>query len=263
MTTVKSKVGRKYPVRPDRKDPRDFKLKMLGLPKLGLQGANLMQWFPVPYDQGAEGVCTGFGDKKFREYFLRRYTPQAFVELSAQFDYWQERSQEGNILVDSGAAISDGMMAMQKIGICPETMDPYIAGNFANVPTQEMVNAAAQYKIDNYYRVDSLSSIKNALENGLPVVCGVDVYESFESDMASKTGIIPMPAPGEGYLGGHCLILGAFQDTSSGVLGIGVDGYVLGSNHWGSDWGMNGNFKMSYAVLNKLLNDAWTGTVKS
>jgi len=258
---IQGSSNRKYPIKPDRTDKRDIPLAKLGLPQPQTNGVSLKQYCPPINDQGNEGCCSGCGWEEFREYYIIKNNPQSFVKLSKQFIYYQERAMEGNINVDSGAAISDGAMALNKIGVCPETMDPYIAGNYAIPPTQEMITAAQQYKIQTYYRVNDLNGVKQALENGLPVVCGIDVYESFESDDVAATGIIPMPKQGEGYLGGHCVFCMGFKDTSSGILGIGIQGYLMFMNSWGTDWGQQGYFQMPYDVFNYLINDMWTGTI--
>lgn len=75
--------------------------------------------------------------------------------------------------------------------------------------------------------------MKACLTAGLPIVVGFTVYDSFESDAVAQTGDVPMPAPGEQTLGGHCVL---------------VVGYVVRSgrpvwvcrNSWGTGWGDGG-----------------------
>jgi len=39
----------------------------------------------------------------------------------------------------------------------------------------------------------TLNSMLRCLSEGFPFVIGISVYESFESDTAAQTGIVPMP----------------------------------------------------------------------
>ncbi|HVO96945.1 MAG TPA: hypothetical protein VMT15_02720 [Bryobacteraceae bacterium] len=48
--------------------------------------------------------------------------------------------------------------------------------------------------------------MKAVLAAGFPIVAGITVYESFESDDVAKSGIVPMPASDEAALGGHAVM---------------------------------------------------------
>jgi C1A family cysteine protease len=48
--------------------------------------------------------------------------------------------------------------------------------------------------------------MKACLAAGFPYVFGFRVYQSFESDVVASTGIVPMPAYRETYLGGHAVL---------------------------------------------------------
>jgi C1A family cysteine protease len=254
----------KLNVKPDRKDNRDFilnKKKFYTSINIG-SSASLRSSFPAVYDQGEEGSCTGNGWCGFREYWqiVKNVTP--FVPLSRQFIYYWERAMEGNINVDSGASISDGGMVLNKQGVCPELDDPYTPQDFAICPNQKAINDALAYRISAYYRVNDLNGVKLALTQGLPVVIGVDVYESFQSSSAAQTGVIPMPdTNNEQLLGGHCIVICGYQDTSNGILGIGKQGFITFRNSWSDQWGDKGYGTMEYPVFKKIVNDMWTGTV--
>lgn len=45
--------------------------------------------------------------------------------------------------------------------------------------------------------------MKHTLSLGFPFVFGFSVYESFEGEEVTKTGIVPIPKPDEHLLGGH------------------------------------------------------------
>lgn len=257
----KSKRGRQYPVFRDRFDARDFKFEKLIKAVPTPVFVDLRGIFPSAYDQGQEGSCTGNGWIGFREYWQKKNNATPFIPLSRQALYYWERAMEGNVNEDAGAAVGDGAMVLNKIGACPEVDDPYLPQNMTVPPSAKAVADAAPYKIKTYYRVNGLNGIKQALAQGLPVVIGFDVYESFEDDTVAKTGIVPMPKRNEQCLGGHCVVIVGYVDTKKGLLGLNSQGYVIIRNSWGTSWGLNGYCQMDYKVLNKLMTDAWTGTL--
>lgn len=87
------------------------------------------------------------------------------------------------------------------------------------------------------------------LVEGYPFVFGFSVYESFESERVTRTGIVYMPKKGEKMLGGHA------------VMAVGYDQRekrFLVRNSWGSGWGMGGYFTIPFEYLETLADDFWT-----
>jgi C1A family cysteine protease len=93
--------------------------------------------------------------------------------------------------------------------------------------------------------------MKGCLASGYPFVFGFTVYTSFEGQQVAKTGIVPMPASDEKSVGGHAVMAVGYDDASR---------EFLVRNSWGTDWGLNGYFKMPYSYLTtaKLASDFWT-----
>ena len=60
---------------------------------------------------------------------------------------------------------------------------------------------------------NNLDSLKRCLALGLPFVCGISLFESFESRDVAKTGIVPDPSDKESFLGGHAVLIGAFDNS--------------------------------------------------
>ena len=167
--------------------------------------------------------------------------------------YYHERLLEGTVNEDSGAEIRDGMKVLQQIGVPPEYLDPYIISHFKNKPSILAEKAAAKYKISKYYRVNTLNDMKLALAEGLPVVIGIAVYDSFESDEVAKTGIVPMPNINtENLLGGHCMCISGFDDSKQ---------WVITRNSWSTNWGDKGYCYLPYSFIidSNLTIDMWTG----
>jgi len=85
---------------------------------------------------------------------------------------------------------------------------------------------------------------------GLPIVLGISVYESFESQQVAKSGVVPMPANSEKLLGGHAILAVGYNDAEQR--------FVM-RNSWGTSWGMQGYFTIPYAYLtdSNLCDDLW------
>lgn len=205
-------------------------------------------------DQGDLGSCTGFATiTGFRECLLIQ-SGKPLVELSPLFEYYWERVKEHTVDQDSGAQIRDAMKVLAKFGAAPETDWPYDITKFKDQPPQQAILDAKGYAISAYHRVHTVMEIKQALTIGHPVVIGIEVWDSFESDAVAKTGIVPLPNfSTEKLLGGHAVCVVGYDDAAH---------TVLVKNSWGTAWGMAGYFTLPYAFFNpqmRLVMDMWTG----
>jgi len=202
-------------------------------------------------DQETLGSCTANAIVSgLRECFLNK-NKQSWVALSRLFLYWEERYLEGTVNEDSGAEIRDGMKVLNEIGVCPEVDWPYDVSTFTNPPTDQNMKEAADYKIGEYHRVTSLEQLKAALAQGSPVVIGIQVYESFESDAVAKSGIVPMPNVNrEKAFGGHAVLVVGYNDTKS---------QFIVRNSWGQSWGERGYCYLPYSYYTQgFVLDCWT-----
>lgn len=119
-------------------------------------------------------------------------------------------------------------------------------------PNKACYTDAATRAIKNYQSLaQDINVIKARIAQGGAVSFGFTVYESFESDAVAKTGIVPMPEPGEQVLGGHAVVIAGYDDSEQ---------MAIVRNSWGTGWGLAGYFKMPYAYLTDpdLANDFWT-----
>jgi len=202
-------------------------------------------------DQGQLGSCTANAIASgLREYLLNKNN-QEWVALSRLFLYWEERYLEGTVEEDSGAEIRDGMKVLKTIGVCPEVDWPYDISTFTNPPDEQDVINAAEYKINEYHRINSLAQLKAAVAEGLPVVIGIEVYESFEADSVSLTGLVPVPDPTrEALLGGHAVLVVGYDDSKE---------QLIVRNSWGKSWGDEGYCYIPYDFYNEgYMMDLWT-----
>ena len=212
---------------------------------------NMEPGCPAVYDQTTLGSCTANGIAGGLEYdqikqgIVPSWTP------SRLFIYWNERNEEGTVDQDAGADIRDGIKAVNSLGAPPETEWPYDVNQFAVKPPPQVFADALQHPAVKYQAVSQdINQLRAALAAGFPVVFGFSVYESFESDAVAESGILPMPAPGESQVGGHCVLCVGYDDSKQ---------MVKVRNSWGADWGQGGYFWMPYAYISNpdLADDFW------
>ncbi|MDA8227156.1 MAG: C1 family peptidase [Desulfitobacterium hafniense] len=247
-------MKRAYKLKKDSLDLRDshYQSKSIIHPKDLPTMINLGSQCSPVVDQGQLGSCTANAIASgLREYLILQ-AKQPLVRLSRLFLYYYERKLEGTVKEDSGASIRDGMKVLKNIGVCPESDDPYNIAQYTQPPTIRDILDAFHYRINQYYRVKDLTMLKASLVEGLPVVIGIMVYESFESDAVAKTGIVPMPSTDtEQLFGGHAALVVGYDDSKQ---------WAIVRNSWGSNWGDKGYFYLPYLYWAKdLVTDMWTG----
>lgn len=230
-------------------DRRDFKVEHLHLDALPTS-VDLRPNMPPCYDQGQLGSCTANGIAGIIEHqFIAQKLP-VWVP-SRLFVYYNERALEGTVESDAGADIRDGIKTVATDGVCTEAEWPYVESKFTNKPDANCYTDAKKNLVQTYTALgQNLPTLKSKLAQGFPIVFGITVYESLESDSVASTGIVPMPAPTEQCLGGHCVVIVGYDDSKSSFLV---------RNSWGTDWGIDGYFWLPYAyVLNPdLASDFW------
>lgn len=240
----------------DRHDDRDLRFSQVAN-KLGLVSLPpMVDLRPVcspVRDQGDLGSCTGFAAIGFRESLLLQ-TTKPFVGLSPLYIYYWERVREHTINNDAGATIRSAVKTLRKFGAAPEALWPYDISKFRDRPSPEAIAAAKDYTISAYHRVNNIIEMKQALAIKHPIIIGIEVWESFESDEVKKTGIVPIPDfRTEMMLGGHALCVVGYNDAKR---------VFLVKNSWGTDWGVDGYCTIPYnffAPKFKLVMDMWTG----
>jgi C1A family cysteine protease len=242
-------MTRKYGWRADLPDIRDFRYSAprgkAPLPKK----VDLRFFCSAVEDQGNVGSCSGQAFAAILEY-LDRKGDGKYVDVSRLFIYYNERKLEGTVGEDSGALLRDGIKSLAKWGACDEKLWPYQESIFLREPSSEAYQDALKRKIVAYYRVSTLDDVKSALAEGLPVVFGFSVYESFESGEVAKTGMVSMPERSERMMGGHAVVAVGYDDDL---------GRVIVRNSWGEAWGDRGYFYLPYGYIESrdLSDDFW------
>ena len=233
---------------PDRPDHRDFLYSAIA-PKVKLPSQVDLRKLDSPIEnQGRLGSCTANALAGHLQ-FLENLNKQTYHDLSRLFIYYNERSVEGTVGIDSGAMIRDGIKVLSKWGVCPESSWPYDISQFTRKPNAACYKQGLKRRISSYHRIQTLDEMLNCLADGFPFVFGFTVYESFESLNVAKTGHAPMPKKSERALGGHA-VMAVGYDQKQKRLTV--------RNSWGTEWGMAGYFTMPYAYLESSADDFWT-----
>jgi len=193
---------------------------------------------PPVYDQGQLGSCTANAGVAARV-MLNNLN----VNLSRLDLYYNERVIDGTVNEDSGANMRDIGKSLSTDGVCEEKYFPYDVTKFTNKPSFTAVTNGLLYKVKSYYSVPNIDEIKNVLAlKQQPVLIGMDVYASFESDAVAKTGIVPLPKKNEKLLGGHAVLVVGYDNVKK---------RFTVRNSWGSSWGDNGYFYLPYTYMTK------------
>lgn len=247
-----TRTNKRYGWVPDLPDTRDFLYAapiniLKALPAI----ADLRSQCPPVYDQGQLGSCTANAIAGAIEFDQMKQGLPVFVP-SRLFIYYNERSMEGTVNSDSGAMIRDGIKSVVSQGACNETKWPYEISQFTVQPSPQCYQDALLDRAILYQRLwQNLTLMKACLAAGLPFVFGFVVYQSFESQLTTDTGIVPMPQSGEAVLGGHACLCVGYDDSRQ---------WFIFRNSWSDQWGTKGYGYMSYQYLINpyLASDFWT-----
>ncbi|AGK95986.1 phage holin [Clostridium pasteurianum] len=257
--TKNLKTKRRYVLKKDSQDNRDYLFKNLfNNIELPLS-IDLREKMPPLFDQGQEGSCTANAGAGDREYMLQKDS----IKLSRQFLYNVERIIEGTFPDDNGAQMRTICKALNKYGISEESYLPYNEENLSAAPSEESYKNALQYRISSYYRVLSETEIRQALSQGQAVLLGMIVYENFE-DVGSD-GLVRMPnKKTEQILGGHSVLIVGYRDNVKNKFKTLINkligksnGYFIVRNSWGENWGDKGYFYLPYEVFSRIKQDIW------
>ncbi len=207
---------------------------------------------PPVYDQGELGSCTANAIAGALEFDELHFGARTSWVPSRLFIYYNERAVEGTVKSDSGAQIRDGIKVVVRDGVCSEAEWPYEVTKYATKPTAACYRDAAKERVKSYMSLtQSLLQLKACLAEGFPFVFGFSVFESMESDLVKKDGMIPMPQPNDGLLGGHAVACVGYDDRHH---------YFIIRNSWGVEWGDGGYGYLPYAYMldSGLTADFWT-----
>jgi C1A family cysteine protease len=252
MATAAIRPNAGYGWTPDLPDVRDFQFAVA--PEVAKElppKVDLREQCPAVYDQGHLGSCTANAIGAALEFDQMKQKEKEFVP-SRLFVYYCEREIENTVDSDSGAQIRDGIKSVNAIGAPPEPDWPYEIDKFKDKPSEQAYSDAKMAEALTYERVQrALDDMKGCLAEGFPFVFGFAVYESFESEEVTKTGVAPMPQSDETLKGGHAVLAVGYDDSEE---------RLIVRNSWGDQWGQDGYFTLPYPYMTDrgLSSDFWS-----
>jgi C1A family cysteine protease len=260
VTTPRTRIIARYGRRADLPDPRDhqFEHTHAGLMAMELPAHIDLRdttFFAPVFDQLACGSCVSQAvaaaySYEQRKAGLRQYTPARL------FLYYCAREIENTVASDCGCEIRNGIKVLAALGAPHESLWPYDISKVRVLPPPRAYLDGAGHDALHYSRIDNSGddrALAAALAAGVPVVIGISVGESFESDAVARTGTVPIPTQDEHILGGHCMLAIGYDTTPQGRT-------YLVRNSWGPLWGDIGHcyIPAAYLIDTGLAGDFWT-----
>lgn len=211
---------------PDKGDYRDLRATHLEavqqVPPLDYVSFKILPWI---LDQGEQGSCTGHACRSLGT-VVRALGGQSFIDLSPRFLYWGARRLRGTTADDSGAEIRDVIKAAANWGFASTLTCPYNQRIWWRSPSMFAYMVAKSDMAIEYRRINrNLKALQASIPKG-GFIFGYSVYENFESDEMTKTGIMEMPKGTQ--TGGHAVYAVGYDDARKAFLI---------ANSWGDDWG--------------------------
>lgn len=200
-------------------------------------------------DHGDEGTCVAFasvvGVKEYQD--AKEY--KKTIGLSPRYTYSLCKKNDGSP-GEEGTYPRVAMKMLLKFGTPPEGYWPYEPHQM-DKPKPNADKAAVKYRVMAYARLKTVLEMKRSLVINGPYLVGVDVYESWFTEKAEKTGLIPMPKRYDQYQGGHAICIVGYDDSKK---------LFKFKNSWGGDWGDGGYGYFPYDYMRQYCVDAWSAT---
>lgn len=198
---------------------------------------------PPVYDQGQVGSCTANAIGAAVQFLEPAFMP------SRLFLYYNERLADGDVDQDGGSTLSQGVLQIAQLGLCPESAWPYDESKVFTKPSRACYASALRHKFPHHAHVIGTDELKRTLASGHPVVLGLLLFESFETVEVARSGMVPMPGPHEQMMGGHAVTCVGYRE----------DGRFIFRNSWGAGWGDHGYFYLPEQYLRdeRIASDFW------
>jgi hypothetical protein len=166
-------------------------------------------------------------------------------DLSEEALYWGCKRTDRNRRPGSRFESADA--ALQRWGQPHEERYPYDPTRDDTQPLRAIADAGGPGWFRHRLRQTPITeeALKEELNQHRLVAIGLLLTRAFH---ASRDGNIPLPTPGEAFLGGHAVTLVGYDDDR---------GSFIFRNSWGNRWGDRGYGYLPYGYLGHI-KDAWT-----
>ena len=243
----------KLNLKPSPKDNRDFKLSPFLFRNVKItSSSDLTVYAGKIRDQGGLGSCTGHGAYAIYD-MIHFMIYGTHWDGSPGFVYNMGRILKGCLSEDSGLTIRDILKALAKVGICAESLFPYVEANWYKEPPAEAKADGANHQALAYYPIFGVDMIRTALSIKLPVIIGKTLYASALQEKSLQSGIVTHE-PGEAIAGGHCTVIEGHDDSTK---------MFIEQGSWGTEVGLpqkRGFFQFSYDYAAENISESWIVT---
>ena len=224
-------------------DERDFAMEVPHVRGPLPAKYSLRDEMPPVFDQGVLGSCASNAGSIAVQYLLRKaQLPE--MRPSRLFIYYNTRVKVACWPVDedTGACMRDLCKSISKYHACDETKWPYEINKFDMAPSKSAYMAAKFPCAITYCAVrQNLDDMKRVLLSNRPILAGLMIFESFDTERVARSGVIPMPDTiHEQSLGGHAVLIVGYDDSNE---------VFIGQNSWGPEWGAQGFFFIPYEYV--------------
>ncbi|GHC02130.1 hypothetical protein [Cerasicoccus arenae] len=189
--------------------------------------------------QWRTNACTGFSGRKALQILGAQYIEGAPPKWSAYQPYWLGRAEWGLESADGGAFVADIPRVLARDGAIPVR---FMDDDYGPHDPPPPVPDSERWFVDGHFgfplgnsieRERSIRGIWDALDHGLPVLCGIQTAHASSLPSVRSTGKFPMVNPARGTQPDHAICL---------VQGLTLNGerWFKFANSWGDAWGDRG-----------------------
>lgn len=227
---------------------------------------SLKKFAPVPGNQGKQGSCVGWATAYAARTVLAasagRVRPSASSAFSPSYIFNQIRVGD---CVHGGSLVDDALSLMTQQGVVPLSEFPYNDRQCSQLPSSGEKAMAQKFRIGGRQRLfgprDSNRHVpvRRALAAGHPVVIAMRVPNSFdhyrggiyqptteERDAAERGEMWGEDNPL--FRGGHAMTVVGYDDDG---------GWFEIQNSWGTDWGEDGYWRISYEDFDRFVVEGY------
>ena len=154
---------------------------------------------------------------------------------------------------DDGAKISDGFKLLSDLGCATLIYSPYDDNDYVTWPTEEAFSSAIPYRGSTTHTINisndtGIAQLKTLLQNGYNAVISITCYDEFQENNLGPDYVYDTGDTSTAHYtpGLHAVCVVGFDDSKPTNDGTGAFKIV---NSWGTYWGDNGYFWMSYAAI--------------
>ena len=211
-------------------------------PALASGDYDIPEYTPIS-NQGPIGTCVANSVADGLEIVCGVRDPNSVVQVSRLDLYWGSRASHDATDVDKGTYISAALKKAKNVGVCAESVWPYVVSKVNTPPPIEATIRASENKINGFYAIkevgfDRSRAVCDALYANFPVVFATGVANSF-SGIGSHTDSIKPPSRASGY---HAMVIvGVRVKNGRHIFKV--------RNSWGTGWGNSGYWWMDEDYL--------------